>query len=255
MYFSKQNKSNYKLQKPIFLSIIRSIEGQLFRQNLKLKGKTLDFGCGDGYFAKQYFTSKIDVGLDVDPTIKKLAQNSRSYNQVIIFDGEKIPYPSNYFSTVVSNCVLEHIPNLDQNLSEIARVLKSGGKFYTTVMEEKWNNYLLGKEIAGTLYVKWMQHKQVHHNLLSLEKWKKKFKKNHLTVLHSEVYLTRRLCRLIDLFHYLGVGDLVSYKLTGKWVIFPSLRKLFPLSKLISWGQKDTKHSGGAIFFICQKSS
>ena len=40
-------------------------------------------------------------------TVKKI------YKKISFYDGDTIPYPNNYFNTVVSNCVLEHIPNIN----------------------------------------------------------------------------------------------------------------------------------------------
>lgn len=45
----------------------------------------------------------------------------------VVYDGNKIPFESDYFDLVFSSSVLEHIENLDNTLSEITRVLKHGG--------------------------------------------------------------------------------------------------------------------------------
>jgi SAM-dependent methyltransferase len=244
--------SNYIKEKPVFLSIIRELEGQLYKKHLALVGKTLDFGCGDGYFAKQFFPRKIDIGIDVDPSLKTRAQSSNAYKRIMFFNGKKLPFPDNYFDTIVSNCVLEHIPNLADNLKEISRVLRPKGKFYATVMENKWNEFLFGRIFLGNLYSQWMRHKQVHHNLLTEKDWRALFAKNNLRTTVSFVYLNERLSRLIDIFHYLGIMDLISFKLLGKWVLFPAFRSKKIFAVLLDWGKKDQK-KGGAVFFICQK--
>ncbi len=247
-------RSDYILQKPLFLTLIRELEGELYQKHLKLLGKTMDFGCGDGFFATQFFPRQINIGVDVDKEIEAKARRSNAYKKVIVFNGHNLPFSSNSFDTLVSNCVLEHISNLDGNLKEISRVLKPGGKFYTTVMESHWNNFLFGRLLFGNLYSNWMRRKQLHHNLLTEWQWKEKFNTVGLQTTYSKVYLNRRLSRLIDIFHYLGVGNLLTYKLFGRWVLFPSLRRFFPIGRLLAWGKKDSFHPGGAIFFICQKS-
>src|SRR3989339_1936064 len=111
----------YLENRPMFLAIIRSQEAVLFQKhNYVIKGKVLDFGCGDGFFTEIVFgKGKIDVGLDLKNSRALRADENKTYKKVVYYDGKKIPFPDKYFSTVISNCVLEHIPNLKQSLSEI----------------------------------------------------------------------------------------------------------------------------------------
>ena len=44
-------------------------------------------------------------------------------------DAETLPYPDDTFDLVVGHAVLHHIPDLDQAMREILRVLKPGGRF------------------------------------------------------------------------------------------------------------------------------
>jgi ubiquinone/menaquinone biosynthesis C-methylase UbiE len=45
-------------------------------------------------------------------------------------DIQDIPFPDNCFDIVIANYMLYHVPDLEKGLSEVKRVLKSGGKFY-----------------------------------------------------------------------------------------------------------------------------
>lgn len=246
--------SRYITERPIFLSIIREIEGKLYRKNAKyIKGKTLDFGCGDGFFAKEFISHPSIIGFDIETKVKSQARSSGIYTKVIIGNGKKLPFKDKSFDTVISNCVLEHVANLEENLAEISRVLKPGGFFLGTMMEIHWDTYLMGYKFFGSLYSKWMRHKQIHRQLYTIQEWKAKFTQAGLVTINSQIYLNRRLSRLIDIFHYLGIIDLIVLKLTDKWILFPSLRKLFPLDKLVKWGEKDIQHPGGAVFLICRK--
>lgn len=47
-------------------------------------------------------------------------------------DIESIPYEAEQFDVVIANAMLYHVPNLDQGLKEVARVLKTGGTFYAS---------------------------------------------------------------------------------------------------------------------------
>ena len=46
-----------------------------------------------------------------------------------VADAETLPYPDDTFDLVVGHAVLHHIPDLDQAMREILRVLKPGGRF------------------------------------------------------------------------------------------------------------------------------
>ena len=45
-------------------------------------------------------------------------------------DIQSIPFPDNCFDAVIANHMLYHVPDLPKALSEVKRILKSGGKFY-----------------------------------------------------------------------------------------------------------------------------
>lgn len=46
------------------------------------------------------------------------------------FDAQQIPYEDDEFDAVIANHMLYHVPDLDQTLSEIRRVLKSDGQLF-----------------------------------------------------------------------------------------------------------------------------
>ena len=52
-----------------------------------------------------------------------------SFQQI---DIQNIPYPNSTFDTVIANHMLYHVPDIGSALSEVSRVLKTGGKFYAT---------------------------------------------------------------------------------------------------------------------------
>lgn len=251
-YFIKKYLEN----RPMFLSIIRSQEAMLFEKHKQyIKGKTLDFGCGDGFFAETVFGKNIiEIGLDLKNSRAKEAEKNHIYKKVIYYDGEKIPFPNNYFSTVISNCVLEHIPNIKKSIKEIKRVLKPGAYFLTTVMTNKWEDYLFGKKILGKKYLELMRKKQEHYNLLSKDQWKKIFSSSGFEVIKIEEYIDKKQSEIIDIFHYLSIPSLISYKLFNKWVIFPNWYKFLFIDRLIKKLIYHQKIKDGAALFFCLKN-
>src|SRR3990167_6317609 len=131
----------YLKYQPFPLALLRGIESGLYPE--KLKSPSLDIGCGDGFFAKYTFGEKgIDIGVDVDISMSGKTTSNQAYNKVIIFNGEKLPFLTGAFSTVISNSVLEHVGNPTGLIKEIGRVAKTGGLFFMTVSSINFRNCL-----------------------------------------------------------------------------------------------------------------
>lgn len=248
----------YLENRPMFMAIIRSQEAMLFQKYNKLiKGKILDFGCSEGFFAGLVFgKNKINIGLDLfDNRRVEEAKKEKIYKKITLYDGNNIPYSDNYFGTVVSNCVLEHIPNIALSLKEIYRVLKPGGYFITSVMTDQWENNLFGSKIFGKKYIDYMRKIQVHHNLLSNIQWQTNFKKNGFKIQSIDGYLYSRSSFWLDIVHYLSIFSLIYFKLFGKWVLFsiPFLDKIIiQLIKKTILDEKDL-NKASALFFVLKK--
>ncbi len=95
------------------------------------KGKLLDVGCGQMPYRKLINKSEITTYIGVD------LENALIYNPSIkpdfTWDGEKLPFKSNEFDTILLTEVLEHIPCPIISLKEIFRVLNNGGILFFTV--------------------------------------------------------------------------------------------------------------------------
>lgn len=246
----------YLEARPMFLAAIRVPEAALYNKySAYIKNLSLDFGCGDGFFAETVFgKNKIDIGLDIknERSEKIIAKNI--YKKVVFYDGKKIPFTNNYFRTVISNCVLEHVADINSAVAEIYRVLKPGGFFIATVMADKWNNYMFGRKIFGQLYVNYMEKRQVHLNLFSYNKWSEFFKSNGFKIIKSAGYLDEKYSQFLDLAHYLSLPSLISFKLFNTWQPFPKLNNFLwnkYLTKKINI-KVDTKKSS-ALFFCLKK--
>ena len=95
-----------------------------------LAGKRVrEVGCGLG--------AAHVTGFDLDPKMVALAQGRvAKYGDhacVFVGDVEAIDAPDASFGAVVDYGIIHHIPNWQQALKEIARVLKPGGVFYFEV--------------------------------------------------------------------------------------------------------------------------
>lgn len=104
-----------------------------------VKGNTvIDLGSGAGndcFIAREEVgeTGKV-VGIDFTPAmIEKATVNAKKLGftnvHFILGDIENMPVESNMADVVVSNCVLNLVPDKDEVIKEIYRVLKPGGHF------------------------------------------------------------------------------------------------------------------------------
>ena len=260
-YFLKE----YLRERPLFLALIRAKEAQLYQKYIPLKKPVLDVGCGDGFFVKVTFgqgrtlsgsdPNQIDVGLDLEDSRINEAKKAGIYKKLVTFDGKHLRFPDNSFSTVISNCVLEHVQDLGLLAAEVHRVLKPNGLFLTTVAAKPWEDNLFGAILFGTWYQDWMRKKQIHLNLFTKQQWDKLFTKLGFEIEDSFGYLSPQACRLIDLSHYLSAPNLISYKLFGKWVLFPEITQyIYPIKYFSSvLSQKVSADKSGTIFYVLRK--
>lgn len=88
----------------------------------------LDLGCGEGTRLNLLLTAG-QHGTGIDISSKALEMGKRSYPAIrfINSDLEKIPLKSNSFNLVYSACVLEHLTNTKEMLSEAIRLIVTGG--------------------------------------------------------------------------------------------------------------------------------
>ena len=105
---------------------------ELIAEFSPVKGKHLELGCGDWQIpqtiANQGFQEVIGCDFFSDDYLNAYRSKLTSENvQLVRYDGLNIPYPDNYFDTVSSLCVMEHIVDVEDVLNQMDRVLKPNG--------------------------------------------------------------------------------------------------------------------------------
>ena len=128
---------------PAFRALLRAVEARFYQQ-FQLEGPVLDMGCGDGHFAQMTFAQPLDVGLDPWWGPLQKAQRSQAYQAALQGSGDQMPFADHTFNTVISNSVLEHIPDVQAVLNEISRVTRPGGRLLITMPSHLFTEYLRG---------------------------------------------------------------------------------------------------------------
>jgi SAM-dependent methyltransferase len=255
---------------PLHRVLMRTIEARILSE-VDFPRPILDIGCGDGHFGSVLFPEGADVGLD--PGVADLAEAGRRraesgagpvYRLRVGADSGALPFPTGRFRSVVSNCVFEHIPDIDATVAEIGRVLAPGGTFACTVVGERFSEFLtdarvwraLGLSRAHRTYLDWFNRKSVHFHFDSPPVWIARFERAGLSVQRWRYYLSPRAARAFHRSHYVSLPHLVARALTGRWVPFPRLfDNAFWVRRLERHTGEPEPPAGSCIAFVCVRRS
>ena len=107
---------------------------------IKPGSKVLEIGCGKGisslFFAQHYVCSV--TGIDISPiqiaSAREKAESEKLAQRTtfIAADCQILPFCANSFDVALSECSISLVPDKNQVLDEVRRVLKPGGRFTIT---------------------------------------------------------------------------------------------------------------------------
>jgi ubiquinone/menaquinone biosynthesis C-methylase UbiE len=122
--------------------LVQRQETRFFKRvrDMEPGGQCLEIGCGRGaainLIIKAFRPDRVDAS-DIDPTMISLAARKewprgRGRGRVlyIVADAQYLPYPDGCMDAVFNYGILHHLEDWSLGISEVARVLKTGGGFY-----------------------------------------------------------------------------------------------------------------------------
>lgn len=121
-----------------------------------LAGKILHVGNGLGY-ASALIKEKNQKLICLDVTIQKDTINKED---VVLYNGTKIPYEESAFDMVLCDYVLHHTPDPVQMITELIRVAKQSGLII--VIEQTYNNTFQRLKL---FYSCWKQNRDSGQNV------------------------------------------------------------------------------------------
>ena len=270
-------KSQKKEENDYFELLLRSAPASwaLIRANeikamdsVNFKPPVLDVGCGDGVVARVVLSKtggKFDYGIDISPKEIRKAKKSGAYKHCRIASIYKLPFSNSSFQTVFANSVIEHFQKLDKSLSEMARVLKPGGRLIMTTPSPFLSKYLLGYRLFCSLglifmanwYASFFHYLVKHYNIYDHKGWKKILAKQNLKLVDYYYYHSPVTIQVHEVFSYLAIPQHIYRLIVGYWPVFPTLRNLFfgwlfrriPLDL---YNGKVSKTEGGSLLLIAK---
>lgn len=271
------------------VALCRAIEADLF-SNYSLKKPILDIGCGNGAFLDIFLNADNDVvcsesgsahlglqtivGLDLSKKEIYRARQSGLYDYLIVADARRMPFKDGTFSTVISNCVLEHIPNVEQVLESVGTALVDGGKLFFTVPSEFFNDYMILPNLFKKMRLPGLEEiwknrrnrKLQHINMYTLDKWSRILEKASLDTITYHYYLPKETVIIWDFlfsFTRLGiwkfdVGNFLYYVLDRCLQLLgikiqPILSRVF--YKILGKYYQIGGEEGGGLFIVARKTS
>ena len=123
------------------------------------QGRLLDVGCGKGDIVVAALDKNWDAfGIEhfshgSGTNIRSVLKSRNLFGiKVFEYDGIQFPFTDAYFDIVISNQVLEHVPDVNVILGEVSRVLRPGGKFICVFPTK--DSFREGH--AGVLFAHWL---------------------------------------------------------------------------------------------------
>lgn len=245
---------------PAFRALLRSVEARMIGA-LDLPRPILDLGCGDGHFAQAAFTTPLDVGIDRSRQAVAEAAHRRMHRQLYIADSCAMPFEAKAFATVLSNSVVEHIPDIDSTLREVHRVLRPGGLFVFTTPSQHFAEYLFFPSLLNALGLRGLAHRYEdyfnrisHHYRTDSEViWQERLERYGFAVRDAYSYFSRQASHVFDLAHYYSSPTLVYHRLFGRWIIAPWHGNFVLIDPILRhWYNEPVAAKGAYLFFLCQ---
>lgn len=121
-----------------FVSRRRIFFDQLDRLLPKGEGKrVLEIGCGAGGMLGPLQRYGSVSGLDIDHEFVSVCKE-RGFEHVLCGSGYELPYADASFDLVCLFDTIEHLPDDEQALREVMRVLRPGGSVFVSVPAYQW---------------------------------------------------------------------------------------------------------------------
>lgn len=199
------------------------------------EGRGLDLGCGDGTVLGAVLSrigGRECVGVDIDAAEVELARRCGLYDDLHVTPADDVPADAASFDWVLSNCVLEHIPDIESVLVEVARVLTPGGRFIFTVPGPGFHVGLRGPLMPWgkrERYLKSMDLRLAHERYWDEDRWREALGEAGMDLVEARTYLSRAQLRRWENLTRMTSG--ILWDLTGGAKSPIEIQRSLPVSR------------------------
>ena len=108
-------------------------------QPVRREAKSLDIGCGTGFFLKAALNAGLDAyGIEISQEALDFSRHIAPQAHLVLGSGEQLPFPDAMFDYIVFGGTLEHFLDPDKGLQEAARVAKPDATFLIIVPNSRY---------------------------------------------------------------------------------------------------------------------
>ena len=221
---------------------------------LPLGDAALDHCCGDAIFASLGWPrEKFAAGCDLDArAIDQARKLSRHARLDVANAAVLLPYDDASFDVVFNNSALEHIPDLDRALAEVARVTRTGGHFAFNVLNHRYFSWWPADAPSAVDYRAW----QPFFHALDLGEWTQRLATAGFVVREVHGYFDEAASRVLALLdsefsgQFFGrhTSRLVAEYRASWWC----RRRWKRTIAALTW--RTEADAGAGYFFVCERS-
>lgn len=233
---------------------------------VKFAEPVLDLGCGEGQFIRLLLGPAPRV-IGLDMALKVLRQAAHMLNGVTRADATQLPFATGSFGSILTNCVLEHIPDDERVVAEMGRVVATGGLVVATVPAPTLKGCVYLPEAVRDdpdereEYLREFDARLAHLHYRTADEWQRIFAAGGLTMERLEPYMAAPAAAIwsrveTQLMQPLGgitsYGKLLAYSLTP-----PPVRRalLYRLLRRYYLMDPTPGQSHGGWLIVARKSS
>ncbi|MDX1616961.1 MAG: class I SAM-dependent methyltransferase [Candidatus Promineifilaceae bacterium] len=248
---------------PAFRALLRAVETRFYQQ-LTLAEPILDLGCGDGHLASMAFDAPLAVGVDPWWGPLQKARRAQTHELLICGNGHLMPFAKDYFASVISNSVLEHIPNVQAVLQETNRILRPDGLFVFTTTSHLFEQNLAGAKLLERLRLR--PAADAYRRLFSFisrcahndtpERWGQRLAMAGFGIERWQYYFSSSALRALEIGHLQGLPAACLHALTGHWILAPWRSNLAWVEQWLRPLYEEPYPSEGAmLLFVARKAA
>ena len=245
------------------VALCRAIEARAL-MTVDFPTPMLDFGCGDGMFTEAIFGKQPGIfGVDIASGELPSARDSGVYPRGVQYaDGHALPFRANTFGSVYSNSVVEHIPDPQNVLPELGRVLRPGGILVLTVPSNRFRSLLDGVRTAASkeaaaAYAASVDKRFAHFHYHTADEWRVLMQAAGMQLVKVSYYVSPDAVAMWDRMNReYGIGERSFFNIIAsprlKWLGYQSInasqlpRRLLPVLRPL-YEEQNTADGGGLL--------